>query len=135
MRELQDLDRNMPILVADDSPSMRRIVRSCLRQLGFENVTEAEGGADALSKLSEADFQFIISDWSMPDMSGTELLSSLRGNDRLRTIPVLLVAAEAEKAQFKPVTEPPAREALIIKPFTRDILKERMADVLEASRK
>jgi len=130
MHELAELDRNMPILVADDSPSMRRIVRTCLRQLGFENVTEAEGGADALRKLDENSFKFIISDWSMPDMNGVELVSELRSHAHHKQVPVLLVAAEAEKTECKNATNGAELESVIVKPFTRDILKQRMAEIL-----
>ena len=130
MQDFSGIDRNMPILVADDSPSMRRIVKSCLRQLGFENVTEAEGGADALSKLDENDFKFVISDWSMPDMTGGELITELRNNERLKGIPVLVVAAETERSMLRMPVDDQVRDAIIIKPFTRDILKQRMTDIL-----
>src|SRR5580765_2533876 len=107
MSILDTLDRNMPILVVDDYPSMRRIVKNCLRQLGFENVTEAEDGKIALEKLNVEEFKFIISDYSMPEMDGVDLLRTLRAHDRTKAVPFLMVTPEVQKEALTPIEELP----------------------------
>jgi two-component system, chemotaxis family, chemotaxis protein CheY len=129
MHSLDNVDRNMAILVVDDYPSMRRIVRNCLRQLGFENVTEAEDGDAALQKLQDAEFKFIISDWSMPNMTAGDLLKEVRSDSRLKDVPMLMVAAEQEKTKVPELTAED-NAGVIVKPFTREILQKKMEDIL-----
>jgi len=119
------LDRNMPILVVDDYSTVRRIVRHCLRQLGFENVTEAEDGMAALEKLQKESFSLIISDWNMPNLMGLELLKAVRSSAALKDIPFLMVIAEKQK---NPLLEalPADRATFIVKPFTAELLRQRM---------
>lgn len=76
---------------------MRRIVRNLLKELGFNNVEEAEDGADALTKLRTGAFDFVVSDWNMPNMDGLQLLQAIRADGSLGTLPVLMVTAEAKK--------------------------------------
>ncbi len=76
---------------------MRRIVRNLLKELGFNNVEEAEDGADALNKLRAGSFDFVVSDWNMPNMDGLELLQTIRADGALASMPVLMVTAEAKK--------------------------------------
>ena len=90
-------DPNMKFLVVDDFSTMRRIVRNLLKELGFLNVQEAEDGVDALTKLRADPFDFVVSDWNMPNMTGIELLREIRADARLKHLPVLMVTAEAKK--------------------------------------
>lgn len=90
-------DKNMRFLVVDDFNTMRRIVRNLLKELGFNNVEEAEDGVDALSKLRAGGFDFVISDWNMPNMDGLQLLQTIRADGTLGQLPVLMVTAEAKK--------------------------------------
>ena len=90
-------DKNMSFLVVDDFPTMRRIVRSLLKELGFTNVDEAEDGQDALNKLRAGNFEFVVSDWNMPNLDGLEMLKEIRQDDALKDLPVLMVTAEAKK--------------------------------------
>lgn len=90
-------DQNLRFLVVDDFATMRRIVRNLLKDLGFNNVEEAEDGNDALNKLRESTFDFVISDWNMPNMDGLELLTAIRQDSELSAMPVLMVTAEAKK--------------------------------------
>ena len=124
----QKLDRNMPILVVDDYPSMRRIVKNCLRQLGFENVAEAENGEAALQHLADHDCSLIISDWSVPDMKGEELLEALRENSRLQEVPLIVVAQENQRQALSKIDENP-HSRVIVKPVTRDILEQKMTSL------
>ena len=88
-------DPNMKFLVVDDFSTMRRIVRNLLKELGFNNVDEAEDGVDALGKLRGGGFQFVISDWNMPNMTGIDLLRNIRADAALKSLPVLKPAQMA----------------------------------------
>ncbi len=90
-------DKNMRFLVVDDFNTMRRIVRNLLKELGFNNVEEAEDGVDALTKLKAGGFDFVISDWNMPNMDGLQLLQTIRADAAMASLPVLMVTAEAKK--------------------------------------
>ena len=88
-------NKDMRILVVDDFSTMRRIVKNILRQLGFNNVVEADDGTTALAKLKTEKIDFVVTDWNMPKMSGLELLKEIRSDEGMKHIPVLMVTAEA----------------------------------------
>lgn len=90
-------DKELKFLVVDDFSTMRRIVRNLLKELGFNNVEEAEDGVDALNKLQAGGYGFVISDWNMPNMDGLELLKTIRADGAMSAMPVLMVTAEAKK--------------------------------------
>ena len=85
----------MKILVVDDSSTMRRIIKNTLQKIGFENVDEAEDGADALKKMGGV--ELLITDWNMPNMDGLQFLQSIRSTPSLAHLPVLMITAEAKK--------------------------------------
>lgn len=119
------VDNNLPILVVDDFNTMRRIVKTCLKQLGLENVTEAEDGQQALAKLQAGEFQLVISDWNMPNMLGIDLLRAVRADERLKKIPFLMVTAEAQKENILEAVKAGVSN-YIIKPFTADALQQKL---------
>lgn len=125
MSVLNSLDKNMPILVVDDFSTMRRIVKTCLKQLGFENITEAEDGQVALGKLQAQDFKLVISDWNMPNMMGIDLLRAVRGDAKLKVMPFLMVTAEAQKENVIEAAKAGVSN-YIIKPFTADQLQQKL---------
>ena len=86
-------DKELKFLVVDDFSTMRRIVRNLLKELGFNNVEEAEDGLDALNKLQAGGYGFVISDWNMPNMDGLELLKTIRADGAMSALPVLMVTA------------------------------------------
>ena len=88
-------DPNMKILVVDDMVAMRRIVKNILKQLGFANSDEAENGQEGLRKLRAGKYDFVVSDWSMPVMTGIDMLRAIRADENLKAIPVLMVTVEA----------------------------------------
>ncbi|MGH8671496.1 MAG: response regulator, partial [Burkholderiales bacterium] len=90
-------DPKLKFLVVDDFSTMRRIVRNLLKELGFVAVEEAEDGAAALKLLQSSQFDFVVSDWNMPNMTGMELLRAIRADAKLKHLPVLMVTAEARK--------------------------------------
>src|SRR5208283_586524 len=118
------------VLVVDDFPTMRRIVKNLLKQLGFENIDEAEDGAQALSKLRGGGYGLIVSDWNMPVMEGIDLLKHVRADEALKAIPFLMVTAEAEKD--KVITAIKAGvDNYVVKPFTAEVLKEKLEKIAD----
>ena len=93
----RDIDYSIKVLVADDFATMRKIVRSILKQIGFEDVVEAEDGAAALQILRREQVGLVVTDWNMPNMSGLELLNHIRQNPQTAGMPVLMVTAEGLK--------------------------------------
>jgi len=123
------LNEDLRILVVDDFATMRRIIRNLLRDSDLKNVTEAEDGEAALKILQESTIDLVITDWSMPNMTGIDLLRSIRADEYLKTIPVLLVTAEAKREQIlEAVTL--GVNGYIIKPFTAETLKEKLEKIL-----
>jgi two-component system chemotaxis response regulator CheY len=115
-------------LVVDDFSTMRRIVRNLLKELGFANVQEAEDGVDALNKLRGESFDFIVSDWNMPNMTGIELLRAIRADANLKHLPLLMVTAEAKKENIIEAAQAGA-SGYIVKPFTAATLDEKLKKI------
>lgn len=124
------VDANMKFLVVDDFSTMRRIVRNLLKELGFSNVQEAEDGVDALNKLRGEDFDFVVSDWNMPNMTGIDLLRAIRADARLKHLPVLMVTAEAKRENIIEAAQAGA-SGYVVKPFTAATLDEKLKKIFE----
>jgi len=118
-------DKNMKILIVDDFSTMRRIVRNILKQLEYVNVEEAEDGDVAFEKLKESDYDFVITDWNMPNMTGLDLLKEIRANEKLKDLKVLLVTAEAEKENIVQAAQAGVND-YVVKPFTADVLEQKI---------
>ncbi|WP_017429030.1 chemotaxis response regulator CheY [Vreelandella jeotgali] len=123
-------DKNMSFLVIDDFPTMRRIVRSLLKELGFTNVEEAEDGQDALNKMRAGNFEFVVSDWNMPNLDGLEMLKEMREDDALKDLPVLMVTAEAKKENIIAAAQAGAN-GYVVKPFTAATLEEKLNKIFD----
>ncbi len=123
-------DPNMKFLVVDDFSTMRRIVRNLLKELGYSNVDEAEDGMMALSKLNSEKYDFVVSDWNMPNMDGLELLKQIRASNTLSHLPVLMVTAEAKKENIIAAAQAGA-SGYVVKPFTAATLDEKLSKVFE----
>jgi two-component system, chemotaxis family, chemotaxis protein CheY len=121
---------NTKFLVVDDFSTMRRIVRNLLKELGYNNVDEAEDGAIGLSKLKGGDFEFVVSDWNMPNMDGLTMLQHIRADASLKHIPVLMVTAEAKKENIIAAAQAGAN-GYVVKPFTAATLDEKLAKIFE----
>ncbi|HWU84882.1 MAG TPA: chemotaxis response regulator CheY [Rhodocyclaceae bacterium] len=117
-------------LVVDDFSTMRRIVRNLLKELGFTNVDEAEDGVVALSKLQGGGFDFVVSDWNMPNMDGLTLLQTVRSDPALKNLPFLMITAEAKKENIIAAAQAGA-SGYIVKPFTAATLNEKMTKIFE----
>jgi len=120
----------MKFLVVDDFSTMRRIVRNLLKELGFTNVEEAEDGAVALQKLTVGAFNFVVSDWNMPNMDGLQLLQAIRADPKLKHLPVLMITAEAKKENIVAAAQAGA-SGYIVKPFTAGTLGEKLGRIFE----
>jgi len=94
------MTEQLRFLVVDDFSTMRRIVKNLLQELGYSNIEEADDGATALPKLQAGDFDFIITDWNMPQMPGLALQKAVRSDPKLAKVPVLMVTAEAKREQI-----------------------------------
>ena len=123
-------DKELKFLVVDDFSTMRRIVRNLLKELGFNNVEEAEDGVDALNKLQAGGFGFVISDWNMPNMDGLTLLQTIRATPNLKHLPVLMITAEAKKENIIAAAQAGA-SGYIVKPFTAGTLSEKLNKIFE----
>jgi two-component system chemotaxis response regulator CheY len=120
----------MKFLVVDDFSTMRRIIRNLLKELGFTNVDEAEDGVAALAKLRGGGFEFVVSDWNMPNMTGIELLRAIRADADLKHLPVLMVTAEAKKENIIEAAQAGA-SGYVVKPFTAATLDEKLGKILQ----
>ena len=123
-------DQNMKILVVDDFATMRRIIKNILKQLGYTNVDEADDGQSALSKLKVDKFDFVITDWNMPNVSGLDLLKTIRSDPDMKDMPVLMVTAEALKENIV-VAVKAGVSNYIVKPFNAETLKEKIDKIFD----
>ncbi|MFA7280277.1 MAG: chemotaxis response regulator CheY [Sterolibacterium sp.] len=117
-------------LVVDDFSTMRRIVRNLLKELGYTNAEEAEDGAVALQKLQAGAYDFVISDWNMPNMDGLQLLQAVRADPALKHLPVLMITAEAKKENIIAAAQSGA-SGYIVKPFTAGTLNDKLVKIFE----
>ena len=124
------VDKNMKFLVVDDFSTMRRIVRNLLKELGFTNVDEAEDGQVALHKLKTQHFDFIVSDWNMPNMTGIELLKAVRADQQIKHLPFMMITAEAKRENIIEAAMAGA-SGYIVKPFTAATLEEKMNKIFQ----
>jgi two-component system, chemotaxis family, chemotaxis protein CheY len=124
------LDYKMKVLVVDDFSTMRRIVKNVLKQIGFENIDEAEDGAQALTKLKNGGYGFVVTDWNMPNMDGLDFFKASRQDAALKHIPFLMVTAEAEKDKVIAAIQAGVNN-YVVKPFTAETFKEKMDRIFE----
>jgi two-component system chemotaxis response regulator CheY len=121
----------MKFLVVDDSATMRRIVINSLQRIGYKEYVEASDGQDALAKF-DASINFVITDWNMPNMSGTDFTRALRAREDGASIPILMVTARSVKEDILTAMEAGVNN-YIVKPFTPQVLKEKIDAILPAA--
>jgi len=119
------MDLNMSVLIVDDFATMRRILKNILRQTGFTNITEADNGKAALNELKGGGVDLILCDWNMPEMSGIELLTTMKSDDELKNIPFVMVTAEAQKDSIIEAVNAGVN-SYIVKPFTAETIGEKL---------
>ena len=124
------MNKNMKILIVDDFSTMRRIIKNLLRDLGFNDTTEADDGQTALPMLKTGKFDFLVTDWNMPGMDGLTLLKTVRADENLSSLPVLMVTAEAKREQIVEAAQAGVN-GYVVKPFTAVTLKEKIEKIFE----
>ncbi|QKI90332.1 chemotaxis protein CheY [Thiomicrorhabdus xiamenensis] len=124
------MNRDMNILVVDDFSTMRRIVKNLLKELGFSKFDEADDGATAWPMIQSGKYDFIVSDWNMPEMTGIELLRRVRADAQLKDTPFLLITAEAKRSQILEAAQAGV-DGYIVKPFTAATLNEKIQKIFE----
>lgn len=130
MADISHVNKSMNVLVVDDFATMRRVVKTCLTQLGFVNIQEADDGVAALEKLRKDKFGLIISDWNMPNMMGIDLLREVRKDEKLKATPFVMVTAEAQKENVMQAVQAGVSN-YVIKPFNASILEEKLSIVFK----
>jgi two-component system, chemotaxis family, chemotaxis protein CheY len=115
------MDSNINIIVIEDFPFMRRIIKNCLLELGFVNIHEADDGSTGLDIIHREKADLIISDYDLPDISGIELLKVLQSSDKFKDVPFLMVIKEAQADEVINLLDSETKN-FIIKPFTADML-------------
>ncbi len=126
---------DMKILVIDDMATMRKIIKNMLMKIGFKNITEADDGATALPMIENAQqigdpYEFIVSDWNMPQMTGLDLLKNLRSRDEYKKLPFLMITAEAEQGNVVIAVQAGVNN-FIVKPFSAETLKEKITKIFK----
>lgn len=122
----------MRIMTVEDSATMRRIIKNTLKRLGYEDVIEAENGQIALAKLAADKIDFVITDWSMPEMNGLDFIIEVRKNEATRALPVLMITTVAEREDIITALQAGVN-SYIVKPFDADTLKAKIQQVLGLS--
>jgi two-component system chemotaxis response regulator CheY len=122
------MDKEMSILIVDDFSTMRRILKNMLRELGFNNASEADDGLTALPMLKSGKFDFLVTDWVMPGMDGLTLLKTIRSDETLCDMPVLMVTAEAKREQIM-VAADAGVDGYVVKPFTAATLQDKIEKI------
>jgi two-component system chemotaxis response regulator CheY len=124
------LKANMKILVIDDMSTMRKIIKKMLNEVGFTNLTEADDGATAWPMMQKAHedgepYEFIVSDWNMPIMSGLDLLKKVRASEEFKQLPFLMITAESEQGNVV-IAVKAGVSNFIVKPFSAATLKDKI---------
>ena len=121
---------SIKFLIVDDSLTMRRIVVNALKSIGYDTVAEAADGKEAFAKLQAEQFDFVITDWNMPEMNGLELVKAIRSSGAAAEIPVLMVTTRGNKEDVIEAMQARVNN-YIIKPFTPQALKEKIEQILK----
>lgn len=119
------IDYRMKVLVVDDFATMRKIIRNILKQIGFEQIIEAEDGHAALQVLKHEPVGLVVTDWNMPNLSGIELLRQIRQNPQTAKVPVLMVTAEGLKENVLEAVKAGVNN-YVVKPFTAEVFQEKI---------
>ncbi|SMC09267.1 chemotaxis response regulator CheY [Nitratiruptor tergarcus] len=127
-------DKNIRILVVDDAPMIRRILKNLLKEMGFSNIDEAEDGMVALQKLRSQKYDFVITDWNMPNLTGIELVQEIRKDPNLKSLPIMMVTAEAKKENIILALKSGVNN-YIVKPFTPENVKAKIEAIFSAKKK
>ncbi len=124
-------DKNVKLLIVEDMPDMRKLIRHILRKLGYLNVLEAEDGLTALEILKNESIDLVVSDWAMPRMTGLDLLNVMKSTKGMRDIPFIMITGLAEQRHISKAMKSGVKY-YIVKPFTEETLGKRIELCLES---
>mgnify|MGYP006277933683 FL=1 len=127
---MAEINKDMRVLIVDDFSTMRRIIKNIMRQLGYNNIVEADDGTTAWEVLNKDKIDFIISDWNMPKMTGIELLRKVRASEEFADMPFLMVTAEAQQENIIEAVQAKVSN-YIVKPFTAETLGQKIDKIFE----
>lgn len=119
----------MKIITVDDSATMRRIIKNSLKAIGYDDVVEADNGQTGLAKIQSDGVEFVITDWSMPVMTGLELVHAIRSHATLKSLPILMVTAVGQKEEIVQAISAGVN-GYVVKPFEPETLHAKMNQVL-----
>lgn len=122
----------MKFLIVDDSPTMLRIIRNALKEIGYDEVEEAEDGQEALNMLESVSPDFVITDWNMPNMNGIDLAKNIRDHPQYGHVPILMITTRGMKEDVKTAMKADV-DNYIVKPFEPQVLDEKVGDCLETA--
>jgi two-component system chemotaxis response regulator CheY len=122
----------MKFLIVDDSPTMLRIIRNALSEIGYDDVEEAEDGQEALEVLTSTSPDFVITDWNMPNMNGVDLTKNIRDHPQYGRVPILMITTRGMKEDVKTAMKAEV-DNYIVKPFEPEVLDEKIDHCLEAA--
>ena len=121
-------EKDLKILVVDDFSATRTIVINHLSKLGYSNTVEVENGFSALARLRSALFDLVVTDWSMSDMSGLDLLKLIRADSGLKHIPVLMVTSEDLQGNIITAIKAGLND-YIVRPFEEHTFKQKLEKI------
>ena len=122
---------DMTVLVVDNSPPMRRVIKGVLRQIGFKKIIEADDGSMALQELRKEKAGLIVSDWDMPKMNGLELLKAVRSDKGLKDITFIMITVKAEKDNVLEAIKAGV-SSYITKPFTLESVSRNLKKLFKS---
>lgn len=131
---MEKIDLSVKVLVVDDILSMRHILRRALIEIGFNDIHDAHNGEEGLKKLKAGGFGLLLLDWNMPVMTGIDLLRTIRSDPELKSLPVLMITAEAKVENIMEAIQVGASDYLV-KPFSTQILQEKLEKIFQRSSK
>ena len=123
------LDASIPILVVDDHATIVRILKNLLKQIGFQEIDDAQDGGSALARMREKPYGLVIADWYMEPMNGLDLVREMRKDETLKETPFIMVSAES-KGERVMIAKEAGVDNYIVKPFNVVTLKAKIAAVL-----
>jgi two-component system chemotaxis response regulator CheY len=119
----------MKILAVDDSATMRRIIKNQLKQVGYDQVDEAENGREALGMIEKGGYDLLITDWNMPEMCGLDLVKEVRKSEAWRGLPILMVTTVAGKEEIVIALKAGVNN-YVVKPFDTATLRTKISQVI-----
>ena len=129
MTRFNATDRNLKVLVIDDTAFIRKVITKSLAELGVANVVEVSDAGDAVRRLRTENFDLVVSDSNLPTMTGFELLGYIRNNDRIKDTPFLMLTANTDKGGSMDAFRTGVSDYLT-KPFSAEDLEKKLVSLI-----